>query len=138
VRAEIAAAGTPCDGYHLRMEQVHRDNAAQLRALIERFGWPHERIAGRDGARAAWLIAQHAISEPGFMRRCRGLLEEQAESGTVPQWQYACGPDRAGTENRSDHDQQSATLRGGDPAGQRAPAPAVPHSHASRGGARAA
>lgn len=94
VRAELEADGVLFDGYHPRMEQVHRENAAQLRILIDRHGWPHEHVAGRDAAEAAWLIAQHAIGEPGFMRRCRDLLEKEVAAGTVPQWQFAYLDDR--------------------------------------------
>jgi hypothetical protein len=94
VRAELQADGTLSHGYHPRMEAVHRDNARQLRALIEQFGWPNERLADHDGAEAAWLVAQHSIAEPEFMRTCRTLLEKEAASGTVPLWQYAYMDDR--------------------------------------------
>jgi hypothetical protein len=94
LRTELQAEGTLFDGYHPRMEAVHRDNASQLRELIEQFGWPNEHLAGQDEAEAAWLVAQHAISEPEFMRSCRALLEEEATSGAVPLWQYAYMDDR--------------------------------------------
>ncbi len=94
LRAELQTDGTLFEGYHPRMEAVHRDNAKQLRELIEGFGWPNERLAGHDGAEAAWLIAQHSISEPEFMRRCRNLLEKEATSDSVPFWQYAYLDDR--------------------------------------------
>src|SRR5262249_58872924 len=35
VRAELAADGSLFDGYHPRMEEVHRRNAARLTAIIE-------------------------------------------------------------------------------------------------------
>ena len=94
LRAELEADGTLFDGYHPRMEAVHRENARQLRNILERFGWPNERLAGRDGAEAAWLTAQHSISEPDFMRHCCELLEKEAASGGVPQWQHAYLEDR--------------------------------------------
>lgn len=94
VRAALQADGSLFDGYHPRMEAVHRDNARQLRELIQRYGWPNERIAGADGAEAAWLIAQHSIAEPDFMRECRALLEREAAAGTVPIWQLAYLDDR--------------------------------------------
>lgn len=94
VRAELEADGLLFEGYHPRMEAVHRENAAQLRRLIEEMGWPNEEVAGVDGAEAAWLIAQHAIGEPDFMRRARELVEEQAAVGKVPRWQFAYLDDR--------------------------------------------
>ncbi len=94
MREALAADGTLFDGYHPRMEEVHRDNAKRLRELIDRFGWPNEQLAGADGAEAAWLIAQHAIGEPDFMRMCRKLLEVEVASGAVPRWQLAYLDDR--------------------------------------------
>lgn len=88
-RAELEADGTLFEGYHPRMEAIHRDNAKQLRELVHHHGWPNERLAGHDGAEAAWLIAQHSISNPEFMRFCRGLLEREIATGGVPLWHYA-------------------------------------------------
>jgi hypothetical protein len=78
VRAELVAEGTLFDGYHPRMEAVHRRNAAYLAAVIDRHGWPGAGLIGADGADAAWLIAQHAVSEPEFQRRC--LAAEESRS----------------------------------------------------------
>ncbi len=94
LRDELQAAGTLFEGYHPRMEAVHRDNAKQLRALIAEHGWPNQHLVCEDGAEAAWLIAQHSISEPSFMRACRDLLEQQSRSGGVPFWQFAYIDDR--------------------------------------------
>jgi hypothetical protein len=94
LRTELQADGTLFHGYHPRMEALHRDNARQLRELIEKFGWPNECLAGHEGAEAAWLVAQHSIAEPEFMRTCRALLEKEVASGTVPLGQYAYMDDR--------------------------------------------
>lgn len=94
VREALQNEGALYGRYHPRMEEVHREHARQLRELIEHFGWPNERLAGPDGAEAAWLIAQHAIAEPEFMRVCRRLLEYELDCGTVPMWQLAYLDDR--------------------------------------------
>jgi hypothetical protein len=94
VRAELVAEGTLFDGYHPRMEAVHRSNAAHLAAAIDRHGWPGAGLVGSDGADAAWLIAQHAIGEPEFQRRCLAALQAAAERGDVPRWQPAMLEDR--------------------------------------------
>jgi hypothetical protein len=94
LRDELAADGSLYQGYHPRMEEVHRANAQQLRTLIERHGWPHEQLAGVGGAQAAWLIAQHAIAEPEFMRTCRDWLHQECQAGRVPDWQFAYLDDR--------------------------------------------
>jgi hypothetical protein len=94
VRSELASDGSLYEGYHPRMEAVHRAQAAELRAIIDSQGWPDETQVGPDAAQAAWLVAQHAISEPGFMRRCRNLIDEASLAGRVPRWQFAYIDDR--------------------------------------------
>jgi hypothetical protein len=94
VRAELAADGSLFDGYHPRMEGMHRAHAERLRAMIQRFGWPTEALAGADGAKAAWRVAQHSIGEPDFMRQCRKLMDEASRRGEVPRWQFAFIDDR--------------------------------------------
>jgi hypothetical protein len=94
VRGELAADGSLFKGYHPRMEAVHRANAARLREIILQVGWPGEKVVGKDGAQAAWRIAQHAIGEPAFMRACRKLLDEASQRGEAPRWQFATMDDR--------------------------------------------
>ncbi len=57
VRAELAACGSLFNGYHPRMESVHRTNAARLRIIIAEYGWPGVLLVGERGASAAWRIA---------------------------------------------------------------------------------
>jgi hypothetical protein len=94
VRAELAADGSLFEGYHPRIEAVHKANAEELRSMIQEHGWPNEILVGSDGAEAAWLVAQHAIGEPDFMRHCRALLDEASALGRVPRWQFAYIDDR--------------------------------------------
>jgi hypothetical protein len=94
VRDELAADGSLFECYHPRMEAVHRRNAARLAAVLDRHGWPGTSLVGPEAAEAAWLIAQHAIGEPDFERRCLRLLEEAANRGEVPAWQPAMLEDR--------------------------------------------
>lgn len=97
VRAELAATGELFRGYHPQMEAVHRAHARQLRQIIAEHGWPTDAEVGEDGAEAAWLVAQHAIGEPKFMRRCRDLVDVASAAGRVPRWQYAYLDDRIRT-----------------------------------------
>ncbi len=81
-RAELAASGALFDaGYEPRMARVHQCNAQRLRRIIESVGWPGSDLVGRDGAEAAWLILQHAISEPELLRRALPLLATAAREG---------------------------------------------------------
>lgn len=94
VRDELVAAGELGGPYVPRMEAVHIRNAARLRELIAEHGWPAEDIAGEDGAKAAWFIAQHAVGEPHFQRHSLLLLRECAAAGRTPAWQAAYLEDR--------------------------------------------
>ena len=94
VREELLSAGVLGDGYHPRMESVHRENAARLRAIVEQHGWPGASLVGNDGAEAAWLILQHAIGEPDLQRGYLSLLVESAAKDEIPRWQPAYLIDR--------------------------------------------
>jgi hypothetical protein len=94
VRDRLAAEGALSEGYNTIMEAVHQHNAARLRIIIDEHGWPGEMRFGKDGAEAAWRIAQHAIGEPAFQRRCLDLLYDAVERGEAPAWQAAFLEDR--------------------------------------------
>lgn len=96
VREKLAKTGALFDGYHPTMEAVHLKNAAKLEKLIEENNgnWLGKTKAGEDGAEAAWLIAQHAISLPDFSRNCLKLIEEAVKNGEAELWQMAYLQDR--------------------------------------------
>ena len=94
VRAQLAEDGALFEGYHPEMEAVHRRNAARLVEILDEFGWPGFSLAGEDGAKAAWLVAQHAIGEPTLQRRCLALLQSAVEAGDAPPYQAAYLEDR--------------------------------------------
>jgi hypothetical protein len=94
VRERLAEEGSLFEGYHPDMEAVHRRNAARLAEIIDEFGWPGSSLVGKDGAEAAWLVAQHAIGEPAFQRRCLALLQAALEAGEAPPYQAAYLEDR--------------------------------------------
>jgi len=94
VRQELLDSGQLGGVYVPRMEAIHINNAARLRELIDQHGWPAEDIAGKDGAEAAWLIAQHAVGEPDFQRQVLRLVTECATAGRIPAWHVAYLEDR--------------------------------------------
>jgi hypothetical protein len=63
------------------MTEVDADNTAWLRALVETSGWPAASRVGREGARAAWLLVQHADADPTLQRRCLELLSDAVRRG---------------------------------------------------------
>ena len=93
-RARLAESGVLFEGYSAEMEQLHADNAAALEAILNEHGWPGVSLVGEDGAEAAWLLAQHAISRPGFQRRCVRDLRKAVAAAEAPGWQEAYLTDR--------------------------------------------
>lgn len=94
VRSELIAEGSLYDGYHPRMERVHRRNAARLAAILDQWGWPGRTTVGADGAHAAWIVAQHAIGEPALQRRVLQLLRTAAAQGEATVLEVAMLEDR--------------------------------------------
>lgn len=62
-------------GYDLEMENLHISNAKKLNAIIDEVGFPTVEKVGIEASESAWLIIQHAISEPEFMKKCLKILE---------------------------------------------------------------
>jgi hypothetical protein len=93
-REELAADGSLFEGYHARMEAVHRRNSARLSSIIDERGWPGVSLAGEDGEDAAWMIVQHSIGGPAFQRRALELLKDASARGEAPPWQVAYLEDR--------------------------------------------
>jgi hypothetical protein len=56
--------------------------------------WPGRRLVGDDGSRAAWLVAQSAIEDPGLQRRCLEALEVAVAYGDADPVHYAYLVDR--------------------------------------------
>jgi len=76
VRDKLIKEGKLSVGYNPEMESVHKKNAARLNEIINVIGYPTRLIVGEEASNAAWLIVQHAISEPALMKKCYGLLSE--------------------------------------------------------------
>lgn len=89
LRDALAQDGRLYDGYHPDMRACHENNAHALMEIVTAHGWPHARLAGDDGAQAAWLVVQHAISLPHFQRDCLNILQGEAAAGRIPPWQPA-------------------------------------------------
>jgi hypothetical protein len=75
-RERLLKEGKLSGGYHPEMEKVHRENAAQLRQIIKEIGFPTISKVGNEASEAAWLIIQHSIAEPEFMKHAYQLMSE--------------------------------------------------------------
>jgi hypothetical protein len=83
LRDELARDGSLFDGYHPRMEELHKRNAKRLREIIAEHGWPGHSLVGEEATDAAWTIVQHDIGEPEFMRSMLELLRKTADRGEI-------------------------------------------------------
>ncbi|UKB85753.1 hypothetical protein LF887_09055 [Chryseobacterium sp. MEBOG06] len=78
IRQQLLAEGKLSAGYHPEMEKVHTDNAKRLREIIAEIGFPTISKVGENASNAAWLIVQHSIGEPDFMKQCYKMMEENS------------------------------------------------------------
>lgn len=79
IRQQLLAEGKLSAGYHPEMEKIHQDNAKKLREIIIEIGFPTISKVGENASNAAWLIVQHSIGEPDFMKECYKMMEESRE-----------------------------------------------------------
>ncbi|OAV45199.1 DUF6624 domain-containing protein [Lewinella sp. 4G2] len=77
LRDALIAEGRLGEGYDVAMEALHVKNADRLERVISQLGFPTESRVEPEAAEAAWLIVQHAISRPNFMRACRDVLKAE-------------------------------------------------------------
>jgi len=64
-------------GYNNEMELLHIKNAVILNDLIDKIGYPTVLKVGKEASDAGWLVIQHSISMPVFMKKCLQLLEKE-------------------------------------------------------------
>lgn len=76
LRDQLAQNGQLGEGYHEEMKNLHNRNARILDDIIDAIGYPTIDKVGKEASEAAWLVIQHSIGQPGFMRKCAALLEE--------------------------------------------------------------
>ncbi|MCG6871359.1 MAG: hypothetical protein LJE84_03630 [Gammaproteobacteria bacterium] len=72
-----------------RMAAADSLNLARLKALVATHGWPTISQVGEDGAEAAWLIAQHADSDPAFQGEVLTRIQALLPAGEADAGDYA-------------------------------------------------
>ena len=80
LRNQLIQNGQLSQGYNKNMEQLHIQNANQLNQIIDTIGYPTIDKVGTEASNAAWLIIQHSISQPAFMKKCLVLLKVAVEN----------------------------------------------------------
>ena len=79
LRAKLLKEESLFEGYHPEMQALHNRNAEALQQIIETIGYPSPAKVGKEASEAAWLIIQHAIGKPEFMKRSAALLQEAVQ-----------------------------------------------------------
>lgn len=64
-----------------RVVAMDERNTARLGEILDEHGWPGWSLVGQEGARAAWVLAQHADRDPDFQRRALSLLGAAVDQG---------------------------------------------------------
>jgi len=75
LREKLVQSGRLCDGYNEEMKELHNRNAKKLSDIIDTIGYPTIDKVGKEANEATWLIIQHSIGQPEFMKKCAELLE---------------------------------------------------------------
>jgi len=94
------------EGEEKVLSAVDAVHTARLKAIVAAQGWPTMAQVGQDGADAAWLLAQHADSDPAFQRSVAEAMKPLVASGQVKASSYAYlwdrthDPQRYGTQGR--------------------------------------
>ncbi len=74
-REKLIENGQLNDGYNEEMAKIHNRNAKILDEIIDTIGYPTVDKVGKEACEATWLIIQHSIGQPNFMKKCVKLLE---------------------------------------------------------------
>ncbi|PTB97256.1 hypothetical protein C9994_03800 [Marivirga lumbricoides] len=74
-REKLIQSGKLGEGYNQEMAEIHNKNAKTLNEIIDIIGYPTVHKVGKEANEATWLIIQHSIGQPNFMKKCAKLLE---------------------------------------------------------------
>lgn len=76
LRDKLVQSGQLSEGYNEEMKELHNRNAKILSDIIDTIGYPTIDKVGQEANEAAWLVIQHSIGQPEFMKKCAKLLEK--------------------------------------------------------------
>jgi hypothetical protein len=78
LRDKLLKEGGLSEGYHIDMQALHDRNQRELEKIIEDLGFPTVDLMGIEANQAAWLIIQHSMNYPDFMKKCLRSMTVQA------------------------------------------------------------
>jgi len=76
LREKLIQSRQLSNGYNDEMKALHHKNAQILNDIINTIGYPTKDKVGKEASEATWLIIQHSIGQPKFMKKCAALLEK--------------------------------------------------------------
>ena len=76
------------------VSDIDAESTAFLRQMIIEHGWPTYDMVGKDGADAAWILAQHADADPALQTIILELMEPLVEEGQATPHLFAMLTDR--------------------------------------------
>jgi len=76
LRDKLIQNGLLGKGYNEEMKNLHNENAKLLNEIINKIGYPTIDKVGKEANEATWLIIQHSIGQPDFMKKCLQLLKK--------------------------------------------------------------
>lgn len=94
LRDRLIKSGKLGEGYDKEMKKRHTRNAEILDGIIDRIGYPTADKVGKEAGEAAWLVIQHSINHPGFMKKCAKLLAAAVEENKAEKLNLAYLMDR--------------------------------------------
>lgn len=75
LRDKLVQSGQLSKGYDEEMKELHGRNAKILNDIIGTIGYPTIDKVGKEANEATWLVIQHSIEQPEFMKKCVELLK---------------------------------------------------------------
>ncbi len=79
LRTNLIKKGELGNAYNPEMKKLHNKNATILNEIIDEIGYPTIKKVGEDANNAAWLVIQHSIEQPDFMKKCAKLMEAEVD-----------------------------------------------------------
>ena len=83
LRNKLIQSGELFTGYNAEMAKLHGENADVLDSIMDLIGYPTFDKVGKEASDAAWLVIQHAIERPDFMRKCAKHLEAAVQENNA-------------------------------------------------------
>jgi len=75
-------------------DAIDAANLLRIKTIVAQYGWPTVTMVGKDGAQAAWLLAQHADRDAPFQNQVLAMMEPLVAQGEASGVHYAYLYDR--------------------------------------------